>query len=93
MEAVRLTHFTASRRECNQYVELKRNARSVRVLRFVWRMLPRNGGRVLFLLCPYAGSSLIQGGRRIRGTAYTNYARGGQRMIVPTASLGCLGRS
>jgi hypothetical protein len=35
------------------YVELKRANGSTTILRLVWRMLPRNGGRALFLLCPY----------------------------------------
>jgi hypothetical protein len=30
--------------------------RSATVLRIVWRMLPRNGGRSLFLLCPYCNT-------------------------------------
>ena len=34
-------------------VELKRTDESTAVLRIVWRMLPRNGGRALFLLCPH----------------------------------------
>jgi len=37
----------------NNHVELKRTDGSVTVLRVVWLMLPRNGGRALFLLCPY----------------------------------------
>ncbi len=53
MEGVRLAHFTACGREANDYVELKRTDESTTVLRIVWRMLPRNGGRALFLLCPY----------------------------------------
>jgi hypothetical protein len=32
--------------------ELKRTDGSITVLGIVWRMLPRNGGRALFLLCP-----------------------------------------
>jgi hypothetical protein len=34
-------------------VELKRTNGSATVLRIVWRNLPRNGGRALFLLCPH----------------------------------------
>ena len=51
MEAVRLAHFTACGREANDYVELKRTDESTTVLRIVWRTLPSNGGRALFLLC------------------------------------------
>jgi hypothetical protein len=47
MEAVRLTDFTACGREANDYVELKRTDGSATVLRIVWRILPRNGGRAL----------------------------------------------
>jgi hypothetical protein len=53
MEAVRLAHFTACGREANDYVELKRTDGSTTVLRIVWRMLPRYGGRALFMSCPH----------------------------------------
>jgi hypothetical protein len=46
-EAVRLVRGGFS-----DLVELKRADESTTVLRIVWRMLPRNGGRALFLLCP-----------------------------------------
>jgi hypothetical protein len=48
MEAVRLAHGGFS-----DLVELKRTDGSTTILRIVWRMLPRNGGRALFLLCPH----------------------------------------
>jgi hypothetical protein len=48
-EAVRLRHCG---REGNDYVELKRTDGSTTILRIVWQMLPRNGGRALFMLCP-----------------------------------------
>jgi hypothetical protein len=48
MEAVRLAHGGFS-----NLVELKRTDESTTVLRIVWRTLPRNGGRALFLLCPH----------------------------------------
>ena len=51
-ESVRLAHFTACGREGNDYAELKRTDGSITFLRIVWRTLPRNGGRALFLLCP-----------------------------------------
>lgn len=35
------------------YLELKRFNESITILRIVWRNLPRNGGRALFLLCPH----------------------------------------
>lgn len=53
MEVVRLAHFIACGREGNDYVELKRTDESTTVLRIVWRTLPRNGGRALFLFCPH----------------------------------------
>src|SRR5258708_1664510 len=53
MEAVRLAHFIACGREANDYVELKRTDESTTTLRIVWRMLPRNRGRALFLFCPH----------------------------------------
>src|SRR6266849_5474736 len=31
---------------------VKRTDESTTILRIVWRILPRNGGRALFLLCP-----------------------------------------
>src|SRR6516165_9257865 len=52
-EAMRLAHFIACGKEGNNYVELKRNDGSATRLRIVWRMLPRNGARALFLLCPW----------------------------------------
>jgi hypothetical protein len=45
-EAVRLAHSGFS-----DLVELKRTDESTTVLRVVWRMLPRNGGRALLLAC------------------------------------------
>ena len=49
-EAVRLTcHMSAGG---TWVAELKRTEGSLTVLRIVWRTLPRNGGRALFLLCP-----------------------------------------
>jgi hypothetical protein len=59
MEVVRLTcHVDPYLRSPHNHVELKRGAlistdESTTVLQIVWRMLPRNGGRALFLLCPH----------------------------------------
>jgi hypothetical protein len=53
MEAVRLSHFIACGKEGNHYVELKRTDGTATALRIVWRTLPRNGGRALFLFCPH----------------------------------------
>jgi hypothetical protein len=38
------------------HVELKRTDGSVTVLRFVWRALPRNGGRTLLMFCSYCNT-------------------------------------
>lgn len=58
MEAVRLARFhdpqDASTAE--NYVELKRPDGDYTVLRIIWRMLPRSGGRALLLLCPYCNT-------------------------------------
>ena len=57
-EAVRLTRHVDSRdsQAKENCVELKRTDRSLTILRFVWRMLPRNGGRALFLVCSYCNT-------------------------------------
>jgi hypothetical protein len=52
-EAVRLAHFIACGDVSYDYVKLKRTHGDATVLRIVWRTLPRNGGRALFLLCPH----------------------------------------
>jgi len=49
-EAVRLARYVGT---LDDSVELKRTDESTTVLRIVWRMLPRNGERALFLLCPH----------------------------------------
>ncbi len=58
MEAVRLARYVdphdASAAQGD--VELKRTDGSATVLRFVWRMLPRNGGRALLLVCSYCNT-------------------------------------
>jgi len=53
MEAVRLRCHVDPTRD---YVELKRTDGSQTSLRIVWLMLPRNGGRALFLFCPYCNT-------------------------------------
>lgn len=54
-EAVRLARYVDAHDSsaAQNYVELKRTDGSATLLRMVWRMLPRNGGRTLFLLCSY----------------------------------------
>jgi hypothetical protein len=54
-EAVRLARYVepSNSRMTDNYVELKRTDGSATVLRIVWRMLPRNGGRALLLVCSY----------------------------------------
>lgn len=57
-EAVRLARFVepSSSRVTDNYVELKRTDGSATVLRIIWRMLPRNGGRALLLVCSYCNT-------------------------------------
>jgi len=55
-EAVRLLHYVACGKEASDCVELKRTDESTTVLRIVWRALPSNRGRALFLLCPYCNA-------------------------------------
>jgi hypothetical protein len=64
-EAVRLTHGGFS-----DLVELKRTDESTTVLRIVWRMLPRNGGRALFLLCPHCDTPR----RNVYGWEWDNFS-------------------
>jgi hypothetical protein len=54
-EAVRLARYVDRHDSsaAQNHVELKRTDGSATVLRIVWRTLPRNGGRVLFLFCPH----------------------------------------
>jgi hypothetical protein len=51
-------------KEFKDYVELKRTNGSTTILPIVWRILPRNGGRSLSLLCPYCNTPrrLVYGG-------------------------------
>lgn len=52
-EAVRMARYVepSNSRVTDDHVELKRTDGSATVLRLVWRMLPRNGGRALLLVC------------------------------------------
>jgi hypothetical protein len=54
-EAVRLARYVepSNSRLTENYVELKRADGSTSVLRITWRLLPRNGGRALLLVCSY----------------------------------------
>jgi hypothetical protein len=52
MEAVRLARYEGD----NNYVELKRPDGDATILRVVWQMLPRNGGRTLLLFCHYCST-------------------------------------
>ena len=57
-EAVRLARYVDphDRYASHDHVELKRPDGSVTILRFVWEMLPTNGGRALLLVCSYCGT-------------------------------------
>lgn len=53
-DVVRLARYFDSHGLClNSLVELKRTDGSSTVLHMIWRPLPRNGGRALFLLCSH----------------------------------------
>jgi len=52
MEAVRLARYVGD----DDYVEIKRADGDYTVLRIVWRMLPRNGGQLLLLVCSYCST-------------------------------------
>jgi hypothetical protein len=58
MEAARLARYVepSNFRVTDNYVELKRTDGSATVLRIVWRMLPRNGGRALLLVCSFCNT-------------------------------------
>jgi hypothetical protein len=58
MEAVRFARFhdPQDSSAAENYVELKRPDGDYTVLRIIWRMLPRNGGRALLLLCPHCNA-------------------------------------
>jgi len=57
-EAVRLARHIDPNDSCatDNYVEMKRTDGSLTVLRFVWRILPRSGGRALLLVCSYCNT-------------------------------------
>jgi hypothetical protein len=57
-EAVRLARYVepSNSRVTDDYVELKRTEGGATVLRIVWRVLPRNGGRALLLVCSYCNT-------------------------------------
>jgi hypothetical protein len=57
-EAVRLARYIepSNSRVAGHYVELKRTDGDATVLRIMWRMLPRNGGRALLLVCSYCNT-------------------------------------
>jgi hypothetical protein len=72
-EAVRLARCVGA---LDGYVELKRNDESTSVLRIVWRTLPRNGGRALFLLCPHCDTPR----RFVYGWEWDSFSRWSNRV-------------
>lgn len=58
------------------HVELKRTNGSATVLRIVWRMLPRNGGRALLLACSYCGTPR----RHVYGWEWDSFSRWSNRV-------------
>jgi hypothetical protein len=56
-EALRLArHVDPREPAATHYVELKRTDGSLTILPTIWRMLPRNGGRFLLLVCSYCST-------------------------------------
>jgi hypothetical protein len=72
MEVVRLARFhdPQDASAVENYVELKRPDGDYSVLRIVWRILPRNGGRALFLFCPYCQTPR----RRVYGWEWDSFS-------------------
>jgi hypothetical protein len=66
-EAVRLARCVGA---LDGYVELKRTDHSGTILRVVWRTLPRNGGRALFVLCPHCDTPR----RHVYGWEWDNFS-------------------
>jgi hypothetical protein len=86
-EAVRLAQGSFS-----DLVELKRTDESTTVLRIAWRMLPRNGGRALFLLCPHGDTPRRQvyGWEWDSSSGWSNRVRqsiGGAGLVAACATL------
>jgi hypothetical protein len=84
-EAVRLARYVDphdSRAESN-HVELKRPDGSTTILRVVWRMLPRNGGRALFLLCPYCDTPR----RHVYGWEWDSFSGWSNRVRTISATV------
>ena len=67
----------------DDYVELKRTDESTTVLPIVWRMLPRNGGRALFLLCPHCDMPR----RHVYGWEWNRFS--GRSNVVMSVSWRC----
>jgi len=78
-EAVRLGRYSDPHgtHATNSHVELKRTDGSSTVLRFVWRALPRNGGRALMLLCSYCNTPRrhVYGWEWDSGSGWSNRVR------------------
>jgi hypothetical protein len=57
-EAVRLARYVDPNGcyATDNHVELKRTDGTITILLFAWRMLPRNGGRALLLVCSYCNT-------------------------------------
>jgi hypothetical protein len=91
-EAVRLGRYIEPSNSCvtDNYVELKCTDGSAAVLRVVWRMLPRHGGRALLFFCPYCHSCA-----RLRYSSEGGHLRGSGRGAIAAffrASFGNLSR-
>lgn len=84
-EAVRLGRYIDAHdsHATNNHVELKRTDGSLTVLRFVWRALPRNGGRALLLVCSYCNTPR----RHVYGWEWDRFS--GRSNVVVSVSWRC----
>lgn len=55
-EIARVARFVSPQPESADMVEIKSTHERISVVRYVWRPVPRNGGRDLFLCCPQCKS-------------------------------------
>jgi hypothetical protein len=83
-DVVRLGHYFDSHGNCvNSLIELKRTDGSATDLRIIWRTLPRNGGRALFLVC----NNCVKPRRFIYGSEWSTSS--GSPRIVRRTSWRC----
>jgi hypothetical protein len=72
-------------RVAENYVELKRTDGDATVLRIMWRMLPRNGGRALLLVCSYCNTPR----RHVYGWEWDSFSGSGELIGDAARVLDC----